>query len=78
MIKLLNLVSIDHSMAFDTIDYKLLIAKIQYYSVRGIALDGLMSYLSNRLQCVNINKSNSISIHKMRCTTRVNSRTSSI
>lgn len=52
-------VFIDLSKAFDTIDHKLLLKKMQKYCARGIAYDWLESYLSNREQYVHINNTDS-------------------
>lgn len=45
---------IDVSKAFDTVDHRLLLAKLQTFGVRGVPLDLLGSYLCERYQRVRI------------------------
>ena len=50
-------VFMDMSNAFDTLDHSILIHKLQYYRITVIALNWFKSYLSNRLQYIDINGS---------------------
>ena len=50
---------IDFQKAFDTVDHNILLNKLDYYGVRGLAKKWFRSYLSNRQQYVTINGFNS-------------------
>ena len=52
-------VFMDLSKAFDTLDHKILLDKLNYYGIRGVALDWFCNYLSNRRQFVNIDGTSS-------------------
>ena len=52
-------VYIEPKKAFDTVDHKTLLNKLQRYGIRGLALDWITSYLANRGQYVCYNNSNS-------------------
>ena len=52
--KLSSLVAVDLTKAFDTVNHKILLEKLDYYGIRGICNDLIRSYLSNRKQTVYI------------------------
>ena len=52
--KLSSLVAVDLTKAFDTVNHKILLEKLDYYGIRGICNDLIRSYLSNRQQTVYI------------------------
>ena len=57
---------IDLSKAFNTVDDQILLDKLQYYSIRGIAFDWFSDYLKNRQQFVQFNGCHS-SHHFIKC-----------
>ncbi len=52
-------VFLDIAKAFDTVNHRLLLRKLEYYGFRGTTLMWFESYLTNREQYVSIRKSNS-------------------
>ena len=46
---------IDLSKAFDTLDHTILLAKLRYYGIRGVAHKLMLNYLSHRYQYVEYN-----------------------
>jgi hypothetical protein len=50
-------VFLDFKKAFDTVQHDILLRKLSMFGVRGTSLDWFTSYLSNRIQCVDINGS---------------------
>ena len=59
-------VFIDLKNAFDTINHKILIQKLNHYGVRGLAADWVKSYLEDRKQLVIIDGVQSMS-KSIRC-----------
>ena len=63
---------IDLKKAFDTVNHKILLSKMEHYGIRGISLDWFQSYLAGRKQFVSINGKNS-ELRDIRCEVPQNS-----
>ena len=57
---------IDLQRAFDTVNHRILLSKLEHYGIRGCALEWFRSPLSHRKQYASINGSNS-SLHSVTC-----------
>ena len=50
---------LDFAKAFDTVNHQILLKKLEFYGIRGIALKWFTSYLSDRMQCTEIGNTQS-------------------
>ena len=53
---------LDFQKALDTVNYRILLGKLNCYGIRGIALDWFSSYLTNRSQTVIYNEHESVTV----------------
>lgn len=51
-----GIIFLDIKKAFDTVDHKILLDKLEYYGIQGVALTWFKNFLSDRYQCTKIDK----------------------
>ena len=67
------------SKAFDVIDHKILLAKLEYYGFRGIVKKWLADYLSNRTQQLYITTNTEVNqLYKWTCASKLSLNASKI
>ena len=57
--KFASRVFLDFQKAFDTVNHKILISKLEHYGIRGLPLHLFQNYLEKRTQFIEINKKSS-------------------
>ena len=57
-------VFLDLSKAFGTLNQNLLLQKLEFYGIRGIAFDWFKNYITSRYRCVRYN--NELSLKKIK------------
>ena len=71
-------VFIDLSKAFDTVDHSILLRKLELYGITDRNYAWIKSYLSNRLQYIQIDENSRTEFCMVKCTARLHFRTTTI